>query len=166
MNKQEFWQIITNAKKESSGSYEIQQNLVLGQLLTLSLDDVVQFDHIYNEFMDSAYTWDLWAAAYIIQGGCSDDCFMDFRGWLISRGEEVYKKALINPETLSELNDLSEDTDWEGFGYLASTAYEQLTGEDIPADKSRRHPVEPHGEEWEEEDLPKLLPRLSSIYWS
>lgn len=34
------------------------------------------------------YRRDLWAAAYIIGGGCSDDSFIDFRAGLIAQGHE------------------------------------------------------------------------------
>ena len=32
------------------------------------------------------YRWDMWAAAYLIGGGCSDDGFIDFRAGLIAQG--------------------------------------------------------------------------------
>lgn len=33
-------------------------------------------------------------------GGCSDDCFMNFRTWLVTRGKSVYTAALENPDSL------------------------------------------------------------------
>ena len=42
-----------------------------------------------KEYSIRAYTGDLRAELNIIGGGCSDDAFLDFRGWLISRGQEA-----------------------------------------------------------------------------
>jgi hypothetical protein len=42
-------------------------------------------------------------AAYIIDGGCSDDGFEYFRCWLISRGKETFIKLKANPDSLITL---------------------------------------------------------------
>ncbi|AUC83779.1 hypothetical protein CW733_15975 [Lacinutrix sp. Bg11-31] len=39
--------------------------------------EVLEFDNRFRTLRGQAYTWDLWAAAYIM-GGCFDDCFSDF----------------------------------------------------------------------------------------
>ena len=42
-------------------------------------DDLVNFEvHHRQRFADS-YDWGLWGAAYVIDGGCSDDNFDYFR---------------------------------------------------------------------------------------
>jgi Protein of unknown function (DUF4240) len=46
---------------------------------------------------------DLWGAAFILNGGCSDDGFNDFRGWLIAQGRTVYEAALENPDSLADI---------------------------------------------------------------
>jgi hypothetical protein len=112
----------------------------------------------------------LWAAAYIIGGGCSDDGFSDFRGWLICRGEKVYEAALRDPESLVEVVDDSEECQYEGFQYVAFQAWENKTGRMLS--EYPRHdltcPEEPAGEPWSEDgdDLchrfPKLWKRFSS----
>ncbi|WP_342210876.1 LysR family transcriptional regulator [Streptomyces sp. DH-12] len=45
----------------------------------------------------------LWAAAYVINGGCSDDGFDYFRGWLIAQGREVFERAVARPGALADL---------------------------------------------------------------
>ena len=45
---------------------------------------------------------DVWAAAYLIGGGCSDDSFIDFRARLISQGRGWYQKAADSPGNLAE----------------------------------------------------------------
>ena len=38
-----------------------------------------------------AYRWDIWAIAFIINGGCSDDGFEYFRGWLVRKAKNFSK---------------------------------------------------------------------------
>jgi len=147
--------------KESGGEPPIQQELIEKNLNDLSPDEIIEFDNIYRELANEAYNWKLWAAAYIVNGGCSDDCFMDFRGWLIGQGEEIYTKALADPDSLAELDNLEEDMEWEGYGYLAFTVYEKKTEKEMPINSEIIHPSEPKGEEWDEDELGKLLPKLS-----
>lgn len=45
------------------------------------------------------YDWDLWGAAYLINGGASDDGFDYFRGWLLSQGSERWAKVTLDLES-------------------------------------------------------------------
>ena len=161
MNRETFWKIMLETNKESGGEPSIQQELIEKKLNEKSPDEIIEFDNIYRELINKAYDWKLWAAAYIVNGGCSDDCFMDFRGWLIAQGEEIYTKALADPDSLSELDNLEEDMEWEGYGYLAFTVYEKKTGKEMPINPETNHPSEPKGEQWDEDELESLLPKLS-----
>lgn len=121
----------------------------------------------------------LWGVAFVIMGGCSDDGFDYFRGWLISRGEEVFNKVLKNPEVLAEY--LSEDylqedefaPQLEEILSVASDAYTyQKTGkfeynddtytEFLNELEARGYKFEPMDIEfeWEEEDLEDRYPLL------
>ena len=42
------------------------------------------FEAAFRRYLNEAYTWDLWGAADVIHGGCSDDGFEYFRRWLVS----------------------------------------------------------------------------------
>jgi hypothetical protein len=113
--------------------------------------------------MSQAYRWDLWGAAYIIEGGCSDDGFTDFRSWLISMGRDIYETALRDPESLVDVADADgvETTSFEEFQYVPRQVYQEKTGQEMP-DPGVRHPQEPEGDRWSEEgdDLARRLPRL------
>lgn len=45
------------------------------------------------------YRYDLWAAAYLIGGGCSDDSFTDFRAGLIGQGCDWYEQATTSSDS-------------------------------------------------------------------
>ncbi|WP_412769018.1 DUF4240 domain-containing protein [Micromonospora zamorensis] len=44
----------------------------------------------------------MWAAAYLIGGGCSDDSFIDFRAGVIALGREWYERVLVSPDGLAD----------------------------------------------------------------
>ena len=164
MNKEEFWEIMLDTNQESGGDPSIQQELIESRLNKLSPEEIIKFDNVFGKLFTDAYDWKLWAAAYIMNGGCSDDCFIDFRGWLIGQGKEVYLKALSDPDSLSELEKINEDIEWEGYNYLADTVYEEKTDDEMPMTSKANHPSEPKGKKWDENELETLLPKLSKKY--
>jgi hypothetical protein len=152
-------------REQAGGDLDKQLAILRARLEELEAEEIVQFDRIFREYWAKAYTWDLWAAAYIIGGGCSDDGFMDFRGWLVSKGEEVFENALKDPESfVGVVNHDEEDCQYEGFQYVASQAWENKTGKslhDFPSD-GLEQPLEPAGVRWSEQgdDLERRFPKL------
>lgn len=157
MDSERFWEIIETSKANSSGDYEKQQVELDKELLKLTAIEILEFDNRFRTLRGQIYNWDFWAAAYIINGGCSDDCFSDFRGWLIGQGKTVFQNAVNNIETLNELQE-TNDGDWEGLSYVATDAYEKKTGKDIPDGVQEN--LEIAGEEWDEDDLKNRYPQL------
>jgi hypothetical protein len=78
----------------------------------------------------------MWGAAYVIEDGCSDDCFRDFRGYVISLGRERYEKSLTDPDSLASTAEDAETGDWENADNVAPDAYSSATGNDFPGDDS------------------------------
>jgi hypothetical protein len=117
--------------------------------------------------MADAYTWDLWGAAYLINGGCSDDGFAYFRAWLISRGQDVYSAALQNPDSLASVVDPDrDDYEFEDLWGIAQEVYEDTTDEQMPEVDST-WPAEPKGERWDfndDEQISRRLPRLADLF--
>ncbi len=74
-----------------------------GLLSGILPEEIVRFGRHVEALLDAVYRWNLWHAADIIADGCSDDKFMDFRGWLISMGRPNYERALADVESLAEI---------------------------------------------------------------
>ncbi len=165
MTADEFWEIVDRIHEQSQGDMETKCELLKENLSTLDKDSLLAFSRHFDSFDHKAYTWELWGAAYVINGGCSDDGFMDFRSTLISYGNEVYSQALKDPESLAELkvND-PEELFYEGFNYELTDALENLFDE-IPVKESPL-PDEPTGNEWDEDGVEKLYPQLAAKYGS
>lgn len=159
METDKFWRIIETSKSKSLGDYEKQQSELKKELTKLTANEVLEFDNKFRTLRGEIYTWDFWAAAYIINGGCSDDCFSDFRGWLIGQGQSIFENAIQNIETLTELKE-TNDGDLEGLSYIATDVYENKTGKDMPQGVQENFEIT--GEEWEEDenDLKNRFPKL------
>jgi hypothetical protein len=74
-------------------------------------------------FDRDAYRWDLWAAAYVINGGASDDGFEYFLGWLMAQGRTRWEATLADPDSLADIVDADTgDLDGEELLYIALAA--------------------------------------------
>jgi hypothetical protein len=166
MESEDFWQLIDKSLSASGGDPEEQLEKLEELLRDLDPGDIVEFDRLFAEFHNDAFTWSLWGAAYVIGGGCSDDGFTDFRGWLIARGQKVYEAALASPDSLADVVDEDEETQFEGFQYLPQQVWAEVTGEDeddYPAPEIARRD-EPIGQEWGEDELDALFPKLAKKF--
>ncbi len=168
MNENEFWSIIERAIKVSENDPEEKEEALTKEINKLTPTKIFEFAKLFDEKDSKAYSWNLWGAAYIINGGCGDDSFMDFRASLICMGEKIYEAAINNPDTLAdvEFNEPEEDLFFEGYQYIAFTAYEDKTEEEMP-DTKISHPENPEGEEWSDEsedDLRRICPKLYEKY--
>jgi len=167
-----FWRIVEAAKNASNGECEQQARLIAHALTDLDPEEVVAFERILDGLVDEAYRWDLWGAADLINRGCSDDGFTDFRAWLIAQGQEVYQNALRDPDSLADhpaVASLGElDTLWcQELLAAPLEAYELLTGDLPPEDQ--RPPAVLRGERWDFDDetiMRQRYPRLWTLIHS
>ena len=156
-----FWKLIEQSKQGSLGCEDQAERLVriLGEQAP---EEILGFDRLMVQFRHQAYRWDLWGVAYIVCGGCSDDGFEYFRGWLIAQGKDIYGEAMRSPETVA--NHLGDDEECEDILYSARRAYESKTGREMP-DNEIPYP-DPQGTPWKEEYLETLYPELCQRFWS
>ena len=164
MTLDQFWTLIDRVHRASKGDMDYKCELLDTGLRKLPLAEVRSFHAHFDECENRAYHWPLWAAAYIIGGGCSDDGFSDFRSTLISMGRQAFEQALANPETLADLEDYdAELSQYEGYQYVIATVEEDLSdGQDFP--RAQPHPAEPSGEDWDEDTVAALFPKLAQKY--
>lgn len=95
----------------------------------LTFDELVLFDKFAHERMRDAFRWDLWAIAYIMNGGCSDDGFDYFCGWLVSRGKAHYNAALANPEAAADgVSPDDEPFEFEAMWNASARAWNKKAG--------------------------------------
>jgi hypothetical protein len=170
MDRDAFWSILEAAREQSArgptdGLMDRQVTLLAEAMTRLSSDQLVAFHNHFQELVASANHWDLWAVAYIIAGGCSDDWFDYFRYWLVSLGRAAYERALSDPSAVDELRHEygAEDIFFEQISYVAPTEYRRRTGGEIPLSPVQFN--QPSGIPWSNEtDLAKRFPRLWAKY--
>src|SRR5688572_18949602 len=163
MQEAEFWSCVQAAKVAAGTNTEARVNALARQLDSLDPESVQAFQRQYDQMVKRANRWDLWGAAYLMSGGCSDDCFRYFRDWLISEGRETYERALSDPDTLAEFP-RRDYFDLESFGYVARKVFAAKTGgREIELDYSGEL-GQPSGRKWSDAELPSLFPRLAAKY--
>jgi hypothetical protein len=161
-----FWQLIADTRRAAGNDTGEQSSLLEERLSKLSPKAIVEFARIRKQLDRRAYTWRLWGAAYVIEDGCSDDCFRDFRGYIISLGREPYEKALADPDSLATVAEDAETGDWENADNVAPDAYSSRTGNDFPLDDSDLSGP-PRGTPFNENDadgLARQYPRLAARF--
>ena len=102
MDKEQFWQIIDDART-SAGTWNEMCEPLVETLSKLEIEDIMLWDKIFSEYMMHSYTTGLLATDAIMYNGCSDDGFEYYRNWLIAQGKEVYMKALADPDSMPDL---------------------------------------------------------------
>jgi hypothetical protein len=160
-----FWNIIEAVHSQSPDDMDTKCDALRERLSSLSPDEMKAFRRHFDDCDARAYDWGLWGAAYIINGGCSDDSFSDFRSSLISRGRQVFETALADPDSLADLGLSEDDACYEGYAYAVTDAETAVLG--AVDTRAGGFPAEPSGEPWDEDDddaLAARFPRLHSVY--
>lgn len=122
MNIDKFWEIVDQCKDFNHSEEALEE-----RLCELQPEEIVEFADILWGLESHAYSEAMWCAAYLLNYGCSDDGFIDFRRGLVSKGRAIFEMALKNPDDLVCLwgqGDISN----EAFGCVAYSAYARRTG--------------------------------------
>jgi hypothetical protein len=125
MTKADFWELIRSTRR---GDPEEHVERLVNKLAKLPEKEILAFGRWWEAAHRRAYSWKLWGAAYLMNGGCSDDGFTDFRSWLLLQGQAVYEAALKNPDTLARARVGDDEAQCEC--YPAPEAYQRATGAD------------------------------------
>jgi hypothetical protein len=156
-----FWRLVDAARREAEDT-EGRTERLESELARLPAQQIAEFAEIRRRLDERAYTWRLWGAAYVIEDGCSDDCFRDFRAYLISLGRGTYEAALRDPDSLAPMVQDAETGDWENADNVAPDVYEDRTGEELPGGDSEPS-GEPRGEPWDDEQQEALVQRYPAL---
>jgi uncharacterized protein DUF4240 len=166
MSEPKFFGLVDDTRAEADGDTGRQSELIDERLRQLPPQQIVAFERIRRGLDRQLYTWDIWGAAYVIEDGCSDDCFRDFRAYVISLGRGAYETALRNPDGLAGTVQDAETGEWENADDVAPDAYQSVTGDDFPSDSSDLD-GDPRGQPWDDEQVEALVqryPRLAARF--
>lgn len=113
----------------------------------------------YRDLCKQLNTWELWRAAYVMNGGCSDDGFSAFRLLLIVQGKKVIDAAMKDADSLASVT----------FKYATKDEFEfEALSECFAINEGDPSPsmTKPKGKRFSEssDDLKLHLPKLWAKY--
>jgi hypothetical protein len=174
MDTDGFWQLIDRAREESRDDAKVVAMRTTDLLAEMPPEEIIAAQQLLWDQLAISYTAPLWAAAYMINGGCSDDGFEYFRGWLVTQGREVFERTLADPDTLAEHPQVRaaaverEEFECERTLGIAYDAYQRATGEPMPQNAWTISYPALGGDFWfdfEDSDrLARKLPRLAALH--
>lgn len=172
VNRQEFWAVIEQARTDVGGAGpEAVAGRAAELLAVLPPDQITAAAQTLWDLMADSYQGRLWTAAYLINGGCSDDGFEYFRGWLITQGREVFDHAVADPDSLSDVPAVQAtaaepgDLECEETLGIVWDAYLTATGRKLPADAfTISYPSVNFDWDLDDDDQVRIhLPRLNQL---
>jgi hypothetical protein len=106
-----------------------------------------------------------WAAAYVVNGGASEDGFDYFLGWLMAQGRARWEATLADPDSLADVVDVDGgDLDGEEMLCVAQAAAEdeEVFWAALPG-RGEHLPVGPAGEHFDFQDQERMR-RLTATF--
>jgi hypothetical protein len=172
MRTDDFWAVIGRATADRPASPAEVAKRAAADLATRDPEEIVAWGRHLDKVMVASGTENLWAAAYLINGGCSEEGFDSFRGWLIAHGREAVARSVKSPDSLADVPAVRAAAEngavfeAEEVLSIAADAYQQATGSEMPAEE--RPVTRPEaGDLWDfddEEEMRRRLPKLSALF--
>jgi hypothetical protein len=172
VNRHEFWAVIERARADAPDGADAVAARAVDLLAALPPAQIAAAAQPLWDLMADSYRGDLWAAAYLINGGASDDGFEYFRGWLITQGREVFERAVADPDSLADVPAVQdaaaqdEELECEPALCIAQDAYLKATGQHVSSDAfTISYPPISFG--WDLDDRARTrarLPRLAMFF--
>ncbi|ADB29377.1 conserved hypothetical protein [Kribbella flavida DSM 17836] len=180
MDKERFWGLVEAAREQVDDTVVDPDGVadaLTKALSGLPAEEIVGFGVRFELLLGEAYRWDLWGAAYLINGGLGDDGFDFFRGWLVAQGREIWEAALADPDSLADVIDEDLDDGFEGFDgeallAVGAEAYATVAGSEkdfwSAVDAATPDAADvPAGEDFDFDDKAEMharFPRLAALY--
>jgi hypothetical protein len=166
MSVQGFWELVEAARVSAVAPADADSvgRRARELLRAMPLDEVAELARAEWELRARSYRVDLWGAAYLINGGCSDDGFEYFWGWLVAQGRDVFERAVADPDTLADVPAVREGLDLEAedmFG-VAHSVYWDRAGQ-VLTDTANYPQLTEFWDFDDEHERRRRLPRLDAV---
>lgn len=155
-----FWELIQQARTSTAEDTEFIETL-RSKLADFSVNQLPAFQGHLERAARALHTWDHWALAYFVRGGCGNDAFDYFKYWCVSLGQEKYAKLLrFQIADISELKLGMQQL--EELAYVAPELYEERTEKTFP--HPRLGKLEITGQPWTEDTVRSTYPAWSKLF--
>jgi hypothetical protein len=175
MDTDTFWKLIDTARAEvpdpaDGSAVAVRAAALLGER---PVAEIVAAQQALWDRLAESYRSPLWAAAYTLNGGCSDDGFDYFRGWLVTQGRTAFERAVADPDSLAGLPAVRAaaaqrmELECEATLAIAWNAHLAATGSHLPPGSCTiRYPALDQDWAFDFEDTAEVarrLPRLAAL---
>lgn len=155
MTEELLWEIIAEAQaaSESETILNVEEKLV--DYTAKAIRDAAK---MIQSHLADALREDVWALAYFLRDGCSDDAFEDFRSWMVLKGKDVFDQIVSAPDKVDP--HCTDRADFGAAGSLMSAfenAYITRSGKPLSMPRVKRSALIP-----DENRFSELLPAMSA----
>ncbi|WP_433828861.1 DUF4240 domain-containing protein [Actinoplanes sp. CA-015351] len=173
MRTDDFWAVVDRATAERPASPADVAERAVADLATHDPEEIVAWGRHLDKVLVASGKEDLWAAAYLINGGCTEEGFDNFRGWLVAHGRKAVAASVQSPDVLAGMPAVRAAAESgavfeaEEVLTIAARAYEQATGKPLAADEERPRIRPEVNDLWDfdnEDEMRRRLPRLSELF--
>jgi hypothetical protein len=171
MAEKRFWELLDWSATRSGSRQRLAA--LRRELLVLTPEEIVAFHLRLWLVINAAYQHDLLAAATVVNESVSDDGFLYFRCWLVSRGQRAYREALRNADSLirvvrrGHLHEMEEMLSVAREAWKLRTRRPEVEFDELSKDADTAGPDEMEGEDWDFEDSDEVrrrFPRLAERF--
>ena len=163
MTEDVFWELIERGMAEEPIGERLEK--LSSRLALFKPAAIRKFDLVLRQTDAAAYRTDVWALAYLLQGGCSDDSFDAFRGWLIMQGREVFEGAISDPNGFEVSLHQGTAAGMDALRDAAPLAYDLSQGK--PMRPNKVPPLTLAGPNLEEDAFAAHLPKIAAaVGWA
>jgi hypothetical protein len=165
MTTDQFWTIIADSRDKSINA---NGQKLFERLCVLNEKEIIAFDRLWKEHCYQLYTNQLWGVAHLARRGCSEERFLDWRNWIISKGREAFETARDRPDDLVPLIDTEPEAGHAGVVDVISRALRARNSrweDSMPDHEGLKPPSNASGPDWgTDDDLKPLLPKSHARY--
>ncbi len=166
MSVDAFWALVDRARSEVADPADVSE------IAARVVDVLAEQDPGFMAVVDVAMRGEmalvrvrpLWGAAHLILGGCSEDEFEAFLGWLAAQGRATFQAAFADPDSLADLGDdvLANSRNGAPMLVVPAEAHRRKTGEELLSGG----PVQQAdlGEDWDFADPAEMSARYPRLW--
>ena len=157
MDEDLFWTIIADTL-DVAGPEALRA--IEDQLSGFTAKAIRDFATLLRTRLAESYRTDLWALAYLLMDGASDDAFEAFRNWLILQGRDTYDTTLEAPDDFDISRHPSSGAEWAlGLMDAVEAAYTRRAS--TPLKHPKPKPLTLAGPDVTEDAFATLLPGIA-----
>lgn len=156
-----FWSVVDAAAASTAEEFLKQ---FTDRVMALKKPELRKCISQFAKLLRASNRCGLWGAAYLMNGGCSDDGFLYWRCWLLAQGRDVYESAMNDPDSLATAAIRFGDEGEYELEDLIEIFQEAMDEASIENDALDQMEDDPKGPKWDVEDEAQSRWRLPALW--